>query len=71
MMVMSQMHADEDCSWEEVYHSCGVRCDIEDESSSPGVDGVCPIPRANTLYISNERLEGWMEADRIPEDALA
>ncbi len=70
MMVMSLMHADEDCSWEEVYRSCGVRCDIEEDSSSLG-RGVCPTPRANPLYISNKSLERWMGADRIPEDAIA
>lgn len=64
------MHTDEDCSWEEVYRSNGVRCDIDDETSSPGAEGICPVPRVNP-FLSNLQLERWMEADRIPEDALA
>jgi hypothetical protein len=63
---------DEDNSWEEVYRSCGVRCDIDiEESIIPTRDGVCPAPLANPLCVSNTRLERWMEADGVPEDVYA
>jgi len=65
------MHlCEEDNSWEEVYRSCGVRCDI-DESIIPMREGVCPAPPANPTFSSDRPLERWMEADRIPEDAHA
>ena len=60
---------EDDCSWEEIYRSCGVRSDIDTEASSLGEPGVCPTPLANPFYVSRPKLERWMEANGIPEDA--
>ncbi len=64
------MHTDEDdCGWEEIYQSYGVRCDTDNEISSLGETGVCPTPLANLfsipIFFCNSPF-GYFIRSRIP-----
>jgi len=61
---------EDDCGWEEMYESCGVRCDIEIASSL--CVRACPAPIAPPETPDEEESpERWSSGNVIPLDAYA